>query len=154
MNKFDKQEMLYTKLFQIGCIVLAMFMTYEQFLKYSKNEDSSSVSFRGFNYEEKDVYPTFSLCMHSTEGAVMKRSPDFEGSGTPGTGVEMYQKMLTGNKELHKEFHAFDFDDNTVDVLDDFVSMFVSYTKQGQQIDHWTSHQGKNRSNSSPFYGV
>ena len=151
MTKLDKPQILYTKLFQIGCIILTVIMTYEQFLKYSKNEDSSSVSFRGFNHEEKDVYPTFSLCMHSTEGAIMKGSPDFEGSGTP-TGVEMYQKMLTGNEELRKEFHAFEFNDNTVDVLDDFVSTFVSYTKQGHQIDHWTSHQGKNKSNSSPFY--
>ena len=149
MNKFDKHEMLYTKLFQIGCIVLAMFMTYEQFLQYSKNEDSSSVSFRGFNYEERDVYPTFSICMHSTKGAILKRSPNFEGLDTP-TGQNMYHKMLIGNEELRKEFHNFTFDGNSVDVLEDFVNMFVSYSKQGQQISPWT-RQDKNKSNS-PFY--
>ena len=141
--------MLYTKLFQIGCIVLAMFMTYEQFLKYSKNEDSSSVSFRGFNYEERDVYPTFSICMHSTKGAILKRSPNFEGLHTP-AGQNMYHKMLIGKDELRKEFHNFNFDENSVDVLEDFVNMFVSYTKQGKQISPW-SRQDKNKSNS-PFY--
>ena len=39
-------------------------MVYQQFRLYLSNEDSSSVSYREFNLQEKDLYPTFSICLH------------------------------------------------------------------------------------------
>ena len=44
------------------CLFGTGYMTYLQFKYYLHNEDLASISYPKFNKEEKDEYPTFSLC--------------------------------------------------------------------------------------------
>ena len=58
--------------------------------------------------------------------------------------------MLKGRQKLSMEFKTFDFENNSIDILSEFVDMFVSYSKQGQQISVWNRKQHKHT--KSPFY--
>ena len=147
MNAIEIVSNCNIKLFQIFCIGLVIYMTYEQFLQYLKNEDSSSVSFRKFNDEKRDLYPSFSICMHSTEGAIIKKKSEFKEDPFES---ELYHKMLTGKMNLNVSFHGIEFDNIAVDILNEFVDMFVSYTKQGQDLNSW--HRHKNSNDTPPFY--
>ena len=99
-------------------------MSYQQLLQYLRNEDSSSVSFRKFNSDKRDVYPSFSICMHSVKGATLKKYPDIQGFNGS-NGAEIYRKMLKGRHKLSMEFKTFDFENNSIDILSEFVDMFV-----------------------------
>ena len=58
------------KLFQAGCFVLAGYMTFLQFQNFRNNNDLSMVSFRKFNAEPHDLYPTFSICIKGKRGQI------------------------------------------------------------------------------------
>ena len=47
----------------LACICMAAYMTYLQFNYYFNNDDVASISYRHFNEEEKDEYPTITLCL-------------------------------------------------------------------------------------------
>ena len=139
-------EFTYIKVFQCFCISLVVYMTYKQFLEYQKNEDSSSVSYRNFNQEERDVYPSFSICLHSTKGSILERKLDDHGR----KGMDKFHKMLIGREELDKSFMAYDYKANEIDIVAKFFDMFVSYTKKGKQFLTWQRQKSNNR--NIPFY--
>ena len=119
-------------LFQFVCIILVVYVIYEQIVEYLKNEDSSSVSFRRFNQDQRDLYPTYSICMHSIKGAILKAQPkDFENE--PQFGMDSYHKVLIGKKKLQKNFKNINFENNVVDIIPEFIDMSVSFTKQGEE---------------------
>ena len=141
----------YIKLFQFVCIILVVYSIYEQFIEYLKNEDSSSISFRKFNHEKRDLYPIYSICMHSTKGAILKLPPKDLGNETR-LGMSSFHKMLIGIEELHENFNDIDFENNTVDIFNEFFQMFVSFTKQGKEAVSWPGNQKSKSSHSPPFY--
>ena len=149
MGDINLRKIVSVKLFQSICILLVILMSYQQLLQYLRNEDSSSVSFRKFNSDKRDVYPSFSICMHSVKGATLKKYPDIQGFNGS-NGAEIYRKMLKGRHKLSMEFKTFDFENNSIDILSEFVDMFVSYSKQGKQISVWNRKQYKHT--ESPFY--
>ena len=53
--------------FVVVCIVLACFMTTKETLRYFKNEDTSTVSYKYFASSQRDSYPIFSFCLTDTE---------------------------------------------------------------------------------------
>ena len=149
MGDIGLRKIVSVKLFQSICIILVILMSYQQLLQYLRNEDSSSVSFRQFNNDERDVYPSFSICMHSVKGATLKKYPEIHGvNGSDG--IEIYRNMLKGRQKLSMEFKMFDLENNSIDILSEFVDMFVSYSKQGKQISVWNRKQYKHT--ESPFY--
>ena len=44
------------------CILLAGYMTAKEILRYFRNDDMSTISYRNFASSSKDKYPTFSIC--------------------------------------------------------------------------------------------
>ena len=137
--------------YQAGCLHKIETHTWAHahlLLQYLKNEDSSSVSFRKFNGDKRDIYPSFSICMHSVKGATLKKYPEIHGlNGSDG--IEIYRNMLKGRQNLSMEFKTFNFENNSIDILSEFVDMFVSYSKQGQQLSVWNRKQ---HHTESPFY--
>ena len=47
----------------VACICMAAYMTYLQFNYYFNNDDVASIAYRKFNEEEKDEYPTITICL-------------------------------------------------------------------------------------------
>ena len=138
-------------LFQFVCIILVVYVIYEQIVEYLKNEDSSSVSFRRFNQDQRDLYPTYSICMHSIKGAILKAQPkDFENE--PQFGMDSYHKVLIGKKKLQKNFKNINFENNVVDIIPEFIDMSVSFTKQGEEGIAWTRKEKSKNNDIPPFY--
>ena len=80
-------------------------MVYQQFKLYIHNEDSSSLSYRAFNHEEKDLYPTFSICLHSNEGGIFK--PKYAKNGYESImTLGKYHEILLGYEYINKELNA------------------------------------------------
>ena len=141
------------KSFQITCIWLVLFMVYQQFKLYMNNEDSSSVSYRAFNQEEKDLYPSFSICLHSDKGGILK--PRYSKNPYEAySDIDKYHQILLGHDNIHNEHDTFynseyseaKFDDMALDVLKDFVDYSISLIQIG------TEHVFLNNSDNSLFY--
>ena len=142
-------EFTYIKIFQLFCIVLVIYMVYQQILEYQKNEDSSSVSYRNFNQDERDVYPSYSICMHSTKGAILNgKWSSSEKNAT--LEIDELHKILIGRKKLDDKYKGFDLEEHAIDIVPEFVDMFVSYTKQGREVNSWNRHMKTRK--DAPFY--
>ena len=148
------------KSFQITCIWLVLFMVYQQFKLYIHNEDSSSLSYRAFNQEEKDLYPTFSICLHSIEGGIFKAKYAKNGYESIMT-LGKYHEILLGyeyiNKELNAhlktEFDNVEFDEMALNMLEDFVDLAFSALLNGMNMEFankWVKNL--NTTEQSPFY--
>ena len=124
-------------------------MIYQQILEYQKNEDSTSVSYRRFNQDERDLYPSYSICIHSTKGAILSgKSSSSRVNAT--LEIDELHRMLIGRKKINDQFKAFDLEQHVVDIVPEFVDMFVSYTKQGREVNSWNRHMKKEI--DPPFY--
>ena len=53
--------------FELICICIASFVIYDQFVKYLKNEDSSSFTIKSFSEEAVNKYPEISICFSVAE---------------------------------------------------------------------------------------
>ena len=135
------REFTYIKIFQLFCIILVVYMIYQQILEYQKNEDSTSVSYRSFNQDERDLYPSYSICIHSTKGAILNGKSSKLGESMR---VDELHKMLIGRKKLSDKFNEFNLENNAVDIVPEFVDMFVSYTKQGREVNSWNRQMKNN----------
>ena len=102
-------------------MILVVYMTYQQILEYQKNEDSTSVSYRGFNQDQRDLYPSYSICIHSTKGAILNGKSSQLGESMR---VDELHKMLIGRKNLSDKFKEFNLEHNAVDIVPEFVDMF------------------------------
>ena len=66
-------------------------------MRFLRNEDTSSIEMREFNTLSRDVYPTFTLCLHSLEGGIFNDRYLNEGFGLDG---KKYQNTLRGNEKV------------------------------------------------------
>ena len=55
---------------------MTIYMAYLQLKYYLANEDLISMSYRPFNNEEKDEYPTLTICFNGYGGAIFNRTND------------------------------------------------------------------------------
>lgn len=63
--------------FVVICIMLACYMTIKETLRYIRNDDMSTISYKNFASSPKDTYPTFSICF--TDDAEDEFSPIYDG---------------------------------------------------------------------------
>ena len=74
------------KAFTIICVGLAVYMTAKETLRYFKNDDMSTISYKNFASSPQDTYPAFSFCLEKWARYFKKEisltlsieSPDFE----------------------------------------------------------------------------
>ena len=120
--------------FQLTCFLLAGFMTYLQFERYLQNGDVSTISFRTFNSDTRDIYPSFSMCLKGLNGEIFRHTEivsiwnhlDYE------KGVKMYQDGLRGNSNFSNAVIEKTFENVTVDFLKDAFTSLETYTKEGE----------------------
>ena len=143
-------------IFYVVVLSIACLLTFLQYQKYMKNEDVSSISYRRFNIERRDVYPSFSICLYSSFGMIFKQNENI--LGLKGwKGGNLYRRMLLGEESVKddfirkRRFRLVDFDHLTVNLLDDIVLVFHAVTKNGNFVHEVES---KNKNELRPFvYG-
>ena len=102
------------KNFQLGCFAITLYMIYKQFKLFVDNEDSSSISYRKFNDEDTDLYPTFSFCFdYGLDSKIFKERHflafDDEWCANNGsciTNGELYLTILAGDGDLDDLIHG------------------------------------------------
>ena len=99
------------------CISSAVYMTYLQFKYYLNNEDLASISYRKFNTEEKDEYPTISICLSNYGGHIFKQDHDVFKS----INVTRQSYLLGYSNDDLDLFSGIAFDDVVLDVHDGFL---------------------------------
>ena len=59
-------------LFSLTCFSSAEYLTFLQFQAYVANEDSSVVSYKTFNQDNADTYPTLTICLFGSNGEIFE----------------------------------------------------------------------------------
>ena len=126
------------RVFQLICFLLASYMTYLQFSRYIANGDVSTITFRTFNNEEQDIYPSYSMCFKGSNGEIFKQEGiksiwnDLEYD----KGAKMYQDALRGGSNFSTEVIQKDFDDVTIDFFKEIFVSLETDTKDGETQKH------------------
>ena len=109
------------KIFQLTCFVLALYMSYLQFSRYQANGDVSIISFRTFNNEKQDLYPSYSLCFKGHNGEIFKEEEILSiwNNVEYHKAARMYQDALRGGGNFSSELAKKNFDNLTIDFFED-----------------------------------
>ena len=124
------------------CLASACYMTYLQFLYFLDNEDVVSISYQKFNKEEKDEYPSFSICLVGYKGEIFKSSfYTFESTNVT---LESYQSYLLGDLEDYlPQLSAIRFDDVALDIHESYLlrarEFSIQYVFGESLIYFWNS---------------
>ena len=73
-----KSKFVLEVIFSLTCFFLAGYMVCSQFLAYFANEDASVASYKMFDTDNADIYPTFSICFYGEEKLKKFRSSDIQ----------------------------------------------------------------------------
>ena len=120
---------------QLLCLCSAAYMTYMQFQHYLKNEDFASISYRKFNNEEKDEYPSFTVCLVGLRGQIFTQFYDV--FNTVNYTTESYSKYLNGFLEDYPaEFGAMKFGDVVLDIKGSYLLWANGNFLEGSLLDY------------------
>ena len=70
-----KYERYIFQFFRMACIVIAIWMSIDQIIRYLENEDKASVTYKKFHDSPRDRYPTYSICFEVKKRPIAKFSP-------------------------------------------------------------------------------
>ena len=154
--KMDHYQIFMLRSFQLLCLITFLVLVSIQVQLYVENKDSSSVGYRRFNQEEKDIYPAVSICLQSRQGAIFNKNHTILKKFGP-DGGKIYQEILLGNKTAPFNEYNISYNQVTKNLFDDFVQVYFTMTKQGDVIDTWqpdtdSHHDIDPSDNKGPFY--
>ena len=120
------------------CLSFTCYQTYVQFSDYVKNEDTASIEYRKFNLEEKDQYPTYSICFGSygkPEEHFDESHPSFTNHNiTP----SLYGSFLMGNETDDPKYDQIVYDDVISNIINDHVISLHSGGLDGSDFHRLT----------------
>jgi hypothetical protein len=122
--------------FYIFASLSAGLLAYLQVQNYAENHDISYVTTQKFNAQEKDVYPSFSVCLYSSFGLIFKQNKNILGF-KGWKGGYTYRKMLLGEENPSSQFREINFDEVAVNLLGDIVTRFTAVTNDGLISEEW-----------------
>ena len=137
------------KIFLAICLGLTSYVTYVQFREYLKNEDIASIQYRKFNLEEKDMYPTFTVCFWPLQiGANFDNNhvSFIRNNITPSS----YGSFLIGEEDDDPKYDQIIDEDVISSTLPDYVTFFSSYGLNGSDLFLVTYDDSNKNRNKSP----
>ena len=130
-------------LFYLACFILAGTLGLKQYLSYLKNEDSTSMTYRKFNEEPQDIYPTYTICIKSLYGDIFRKD-DF--LGIPGEVYKnslVYNHVLLGkcckNSTIVEIASNMSYDKTLSFDISRFVIDKTTITREGEEINSWSN---------------
>ena len=147
MKVFENLPIL---IFAVICFGLACYETYKQFREYIRNEDTASIEYRNFNLEEKDQYPTFSICFRS-----LQFGENFDAGHPSFTSYNitpsLYGWFLMGYEDDDPKYDQIVYDDVSATILHNYVTRFDSLGTNGSHFLSFTDNTGNENRNENPF---
>ena len=152
-------------LFSLTCFCLVGYMTFLQFQAYIANEDSSVISYKEFDQDSSNAYPTFSICLFGRYGRIfnphsfpfsgcrypcsnatylMHHSAECKGDCTVFDSNRMWKTMVgsSNNVDVNYNVSAIEFEDMVFQILP-VITQFKTRTKEGKNIIRIPHHLGK-----------
>ena len=86
--------------FKAFCLILTGYMGLTQVIRYFDNKDSSSIHYKTFNQSPIDVYPTFSVCLFSTDRSSLHYVMRKEIEEKTGLSYSDYDRLLKGDSVI------------------------------------------------------
>ena len=143
-------------LFYLACFVLAGILGLKQYLAYLKNEDSTSMTYRRFNEEQHDAYPTYTICIKSLYGDIFRKE-DF--LGIPGDVYKnslVYNHVLLGKCCKNATIVEIASKKSYDEILSSDISRFVidktTITREGDEINSWSNETNEINELKELFY--
>ena len=132
----------------ISCFSILMFEVYQEFKRYMNNYDSSSITFRKFNYSPNDKYPDITLCLVEFKS----KKPILEESYLQkyNVSVSHYWNIITGkiNATFYDIENLPDFSNVTIKLDQWITSVQSSYISNNISLPNeisYLSHQDSNQ---------
>ena len=129
--------------FFVVCSSFLLFMIFKEVVRYTKNEDASSIAFKKFNSSPRDKYPTFSLCFQGSKGDTIFNLTvcnDLDNECP-------YRKAIIGKRDMTKEDIRSlpDFSSATIK-LKEMVQEFSTIGEDSKTTNKWSL----SKKNSAP----
>ena len=115
--------------FCMFCILLTIFLSALQLMKYFENNDSSSFKYREFHATSQDQYPLFTFCYEKSEnelnGPNLLNKDYLEKIGI--NGIELQNSLSGKESNLTHDLYSLDYN-NLMPRLKDTIKMFYVNT--------------------------
>ena len=139
MNVFKNKLFV---IFLLICFGLTCYETYIQLSEYVRNEDNAFIEYRNFNLEEKDTYPTFTICFL---GDFFNN--DHQSFTTNNITPATYGWFLMGYEDDDPKYDQILYEDVSLNIIDKYVSRFDSAFSNGSdfyRISYDTENKNRN----------
>ena len=115
------------------CLGFTCYETYIQFREYVRNGDNASIEYRNFNLEEKDQYPTFTICF-----IFLERGDNFDSGHASfqanNVTPSLYHSFLVGDEEDDPKYYQIVYDDVVSNMIHSYVTRFDSLGFNGSDF--------------------
>ena len=141
-----------SSIFHLLCVVSTLVLLWMCAWRYIENDSTSLVDFRIFQHQEKDIYPSFSLCFRG--GGI------FDKDNLNTKEIENYKQFLKG-EIWDDEMLNIDYDEVTLNLVDYVEQVALQKNYGSPNYYEWNQNNStRNESNSTmrnpipkfPFY--
>ena len=154
LNMQINRKLLFTKSFSITCYFLAGYYSLLQVLDYMKNEDVSLLTYKKYNVEPTDRYPTFSICLDPTDDDILDLYQEETIQQHLNISVADYFDMLTGGSirdDGLTNFSLLQFDDAKRELLK-MISIYTMKNRNEEPLVYWDPDVSNASELNSLFY--
>ena len=81
----------------VFCFSVVCYLTIKEIIRYSNNDDTSSIAFRKFNASPRDKYPVITFCFYGKYSSIYKKD-EIEKAGLS---ISQYWYLITGHTEAN-----------------------------------------------------
>ena len=125
---------VFLRAFQLGCICFTIFVWHLCIHRYNQQKDNSIVDYQWYHEQEKDIYPTISICLYGVP--IVFSSARLETIDRR-FNANLYSQFLQG-KYWNDAMIKIDYDDVTINFLD-YLSDIKIVLTDGEELQ-WTRH--------------
>ena len=141
-----KYRIFISRAFAVTCFFLAGYYMLSQVANYLKNEDVSLFTYKRYNDEPSDKYPTFSICLWPSVDDILGYENNLYRERTIHQNLNMsgadYFNMLIGSslKGDGTNFSMLQFDEAKWE-LSKMISSYGAYSNQEETLVYWDTNK-------------
>ena len=150
-------KLLFTRSFSITCYFLAGYYSLLQVLDYMKNEDVSFVTYKKYNDEPDDMYPTFSICLWPDIDDIEYEDNLYQEETIQQnlnmSGADYYGMLIGGSfrGDGLTNFSLLQFDDAKWE-LSKMINKYGMYNNREETLVYWDTNFSNESKPNSLFY--
>ena len=117
------------------CFSVVLYLTIKEIIRYSNNDDSSSIAFKKFSASPKDKYPVITFCFYGKYSSIYKQDK----LAKAGMSISQYWYLITGHKEANaSEISSLPEFSSVTIKLRELTKKFNSKNEKDGYINGWS----------------